>query len=96
MYASDKQVSYAASLLDKAGYGSKWMSARFKELGASMRERSGTVEGWLRGMTKGEISKLIDTLKSLTKRNWCLNNINFLLGQESGIEFSACQLRWLL
>lgn len=63
MKATDKQISYAISLLSKAGYSTKWMNATFKELGASMRERSGTVESWLRAMNKAEISNLIDVLK---------------------------------
>jgi hypothetical protein len=35
-----------------------------KEFGATMRERSGAVERWLRGMNSAAISLLIDTLKS--------------------------------
>jgi hypothetical protein len=63
MKATEKQVSYALALLDKAGYGTRFMSAKFKELGASMRERSGSVSDWLAGMNRVEISKLIDRLK---------------------------------
>lgn len=62
--ATDKQVSYALSLLDKAGYSTRYMDASFKRLGAGMRQRSGSVEGWLRSMTKSECSALIDTLRS--------------------------------
>lgn len=61
--ATEKQVSYALSLLGKAGYSTKWMDARYKDFGATMRERSGKVEGWLAGLTKSEISKIIDRLK---------------------------------
>lgn len=61
--ASDKQVRYALFLLNKAGYSTRFMNAQFKELGASMRERSGSVEGWLKNMNVVEISKLIDQLK---------------------------------
>lgn len=61
--ATDKQVSYALSLLAKKGYSTRFMNAQFKKLGASMRERSGTVESWLANMNRAEISQLIDRLK---------------------------------
>ncbi len=60
---STKQINYALHLLDKAGYSTRFMNAQFKALGATMRERSGSVEGWLNGMNSAEISKLIDQLK---------------------------------
>lgn len=65
--ASQKQVNYALMLLSKAGYGTRFMSSEYKSLGATMRERSGTVEGWLAGKNSGEISSLIDQLKSAAK-----------------------------
>lgn len=61
--ATAKQVGYAMSLLGKAGYSTRYMDAGFKALGASMRERSGTVQGWLEKLNKAEISALIDKLK---------------------------------
>jgi hypothetical protein len=61
--ATQKQVDYAKALLRKAGYGDRFMNARFKELGASMRERSGSVESWLRGKTAADVSALIDRLR---------------------------------
>jgi hypothetical protein len=61
--ATDKQVSYALSLIGKAGYSTRYMDASFKTLGATMRERTGTVESWLRNMPRHEISQLIDKLK---------------------------------
>ncbi|HEX8810326.1 MAG TPA: hypothetical protein VF760_15165 [Xanthobacteraceae bacterium] len=63
MPATDKQVRYALYLLGKAGYNTRYMDSRFKELGATMRERSGSVESWLRGRTLPEMSNLIDKLK---------------------------------
>lgn len=65
--ATDKQVRYALMLLSKAGYSTRFMDSRFKELGATMRERSGAVEGWLRGKNIAEMSALIDQLKKLTE-----------------------------
>lgn len=62
MKPTEKQISYAAALLEKKGYGSRYMNARFKELGASMRERSGSVQAWLESMTRAEISALIAKL----------------------------------
>lgn len=64
MAATTKQVNYALVLLGKCGYSTRFMNAQFKELGASMRERSGSVSAWLAGMNISEISKLIDTLKA--------------------------------
>lgn len=61
--ATDKQITYALSLLTKAGYSTRFMNAQFKDFGATMRERSGKVEDWLRKMNKATISDLIDQLK---------------------------------
>ena len=63
MKATEKQVSYLLHLLAKAGYSVRFMDAKFKELGAGMRERSGTVENWLRGKNTAEASQLIERLK---------------------------------
>ena len=63
---TDKQIRYAMHLLDAAGYPTRFMSAQFKALGATMRERSGTVDNWLRNQSPSEISKLIDRLKTLS------------------------------
>ena len=61
--ATPKQVRYALFLLGKKGYSTNWMDSRFKQLGATMRERSGKVEDWLSGLTIRRISDVIDTLK---------------------------------
>ncbi len=61
MKNTDKQIRYALFLLGKAGYSTRFMDAKFKELGATMKERSGTVEGWLENHSN--ISGLIDRLK---------------------------------
>lgn len=60
--ATDKQIDYALSLLAKKGYSTRFMSAEFKNLGATMRERSGGVRDWLAAMNKTEISSLISRL----------------------------------
>jgi len=62
--ATEKQVNYALYLLHKNGYSIRYMDASFKRLGATMRERSGMVEDWLKGMNVAEISDLIDRLKT--------------------------------
>lgn len=62
MNATTKQINYALSLLRKNGYSTRYMDASFKELGATMRQRSGSVEGWLANMTKADISWLISEL----------------------------------
>lgn len=64
--ATPKQVSYALSLLDKAGYSTHRMDASFKRLGARMSERSGTVAAWLGAMSSAEASALIDRLEGET------------------------------
>lgn len=61
--ATPKQVNYALHLLAEAGYDTKWMGAEYKKLGAKMRERSGSVLGWLEGHSRKDISDLIDRLK---------------------------------
>ena len=61
--ATEKQVRYALFLLSKKGYSTSWMNAQFKKLGATMRERSGKVEDWLRQMNVAECSALIDRLQ---------------------------------
>ena len=61
---TERQINYAMLLLDKAGYSTRFMDSRFKSLGATMRERSGSVEAWLRSKKGFELSRLIDTLKS--------------------------------
>lgn len=63
MKATDKQVRYALVLLAKAGYSTRYMDSSYKSLGAGMRERSGSVESWLRAKTIGEMSQLIEALK---------------------------------
>lgn len=63
MKATAKQISYLMHLLSKAGYSTRYMDASFKRLGASMQERSGSVESWLASRTVSEASKLIDQLK---------------------------------
>lgn len=65
--ASQKQVGYVFHLLAEAGYPTKFMSAQFSDLGATMRECSGTVESWLEDMTSPQISQLIDQLGSGTR-----------------------------
>ena len=62
MTATSKQVAYALHLLDKAGYSTRYMGSEHKALGATMRERSGAVDGWLSSMSRQRISKLIDSL----------------------------------
>ena len=61
--ATEKQINYALALLDKNGYDIRYMDASYKRLGATMRERNGTVRNWLAEMERPRISNLIDTLK---------------------------------
>ena len=63
MNATTKQINYALHLLSENGYSVRFMNAGFKKLGASMRERSGRVEDWLRSMNRAEISTLIGQLQ---------------------------------
>lgn len=61
--ATEKQINYALALLARNGYETRYMNASFKKLGARMIQRSVMVRDWLAGMTKTEISSLIDNLK---------------------------------
>jgi len=63
--ATPKQVSYALVLMARAGFPTRYMGREHKELGAGMRERSGSVEGWLQKMSVGDASALIDKLKGM-------------------------------
>ena len=60
--ATEKQVRYLMTLLGQQGHSTKWMNASFKALGASMKERSGKVEDWVRSLDVGRASRLIDQL----------------------------------
>lgn len=62
--ATDKQVTLALMLLRRAGYRTDWMSAEFKRLGATMKQRSGRVEDWVRAMSVADASDLIGRLKA--------------------------------
>ena len=64
MSSTTKQINYALHLLDEAGYRTDWMSAEHKALGATMRERSGPVRGWLSAMDRRRISALIKDLSA--------------------------------
>ena len=61
--ATEKQIRFALHFLAKNGYPTKYMSSQFRTLGATMRERNGTVENWLSAMNSGQISQLINALK---------------------------------
>lgn len=63
--ATDKQIRYALYLLNSRGFSTNWMNAEFKALGATMRERNGKVEAWLKSIGFGRVSNLIDTLKTM-------------------------------
>ena len=64
MKATEKQIRFALFLLNQKGYSTKYMNSEFKALGATMRERSGSVSAWLSSMTVADCSKLIDSLKA--------------------------------
>jgi hypothetical protein len=62
--ATKKQIAYGIMLLHQAGYSTRSMeNAAFLELGATMRERNGTVENWLNSMSAAKASRLIQRLK---------------------------------
>jgi hypothetical protein len=63
-FATKGQIGYAVLLLRQAGYSTERMdSAAFAELGATLRERNGSVETWLTGMSVIKASRLIQRLK---------------------------------
>ncbi len=59
---TDKQIKHALYLLEKRGYSVRYMDSRYRDFGATMRERQGRVEDWLRSRTSTECSALIDRL----------------------------------
>jgi hypothetical protein len=62
--ATKRQIGYAVMLLHQAGYSTERMDgAAFAELGATMRQRSGTVDNWLNGLSVAKASRLIQRLK---------------------------------
>lgn len=63
--ATSKQITFALALMRKKGVPCQWMCSTHKQFGASMRERSGRVEDWLKSMTKARISGLIEELQAM-------------------------------
>lgn len=63
MEATDKQRRYALFLIGKAGFNTVYMDSKFKDLGATMHQRSGRVSDWIGGMNSAQCSELIDKLK---------------------------------
>ena len=68
MKATEKQLRYIEYLRARTKWSGKWMSAAWKQLGAGMRQRSGTVADYLAGLTMSEASALISTLKTATNK----------------------------
>ena len=62
--ATNGQLAYVILLLRQAGYSVERMdNTAFAELGATVRERTLTVEEWLKGMSAAKASRLIKRLK---------------------------------
>ena len=61
--ATQKQVGYIMALLAQKGYSTRFMDSSFKALGATMRERSGSVEAWVASLDVMRASLLIGKLK---------------------------------
>ena len=59
---TEKQTKYLIHLLAANGYDTNAMSAKYKHLGATMMERSGSVEGWLKNKSTADASSLIQEL----------------------------------
>lgn len=64
MTATQKQINFLLYLLDQRGYSTRYMNASFKTLGATMKQRSGSVRDWLASLSVGEASALIDQLNA--------------------------------
>jgi len=61
--ATYKQVNLVLARLHEAGYSTDYMDSTFKALGATMRERSGSVEGWVKKMNNGQVQALLEKLE---------------------------------
>lgn len=91
--ASQKQVNFLLSLLHGAGYSTRYMNKQFKDFGATMRQRSGSVEGWLRGLNSAEASDLIDRLKTMQPYRAGADPEVEKLKQEAGPDADVAELR---
>ena len=60
--ATERQVRYALYLMERAGYGTRYMRSEHSRLGARCRERRGTVEGWLYSLSTHRCSEVIEQL----------------------------------
>ena len=60
--ASEKQKKYIIYLLGMAGYDTKFMHQKYKNLGVSMADRSGQVDNWLDKLDQTEASNVIQKL----------------------------------
>jgi hypothetical protein len=89
---TDKQVNYAIMLLGRAGYSTDYMDCRFAELGATMRQRCGTVERWLRAMSAAKISDLIDTLIESSRRQKPLAFISYDSSDQDFVRLLVAEL----
>ncbi|MCY4490428.1 MAG: hypothetical protein OXC46_03075 [Thaumarchaeota archaeon] len=60
--ASDKQKKYIKYLLGTNGYDTKFMHAKYSNLGVSMKDRSGQVDNWLAKLDQVEANNIIKQL----------------------------------
>ncbi len=56
-------------LLHQKGFRTDWMDQSFKTLGATARERHGSVESWVRSLDDGSLRILIADLKERGGKN---------------------------
>ena len=59
---SEKQKKYIIYLLGMAGYDTKFMHQKYKNLGVSMADSSGQVDNWLDKLDQVEASNVIQKL----------------------------------
>lgn len=57
--ATDKQIRYVKHLLSKNGYDTRYIDSSFKNLGLTMKERSGAIDD----IDFDVAAKIIDALK---------------------------------
>lgn len=71
MPPTEKQVRYTMFLLASRGFDTRWMGSQYKQLGATMRERRGHVESWVRDLDIARCSQVIEQLRNLPDtRGW--------------------------
>lgn len=70
----DARVALLLDRIAETGFGTGYMSAEHKHLGARMRERVGLVADWVAGLSHGRLRDLDATLRGMERAGRKLPN----------------------